>query len=59
MWCSSRTPAGRLFALLAGLAAAVALSGCMTAPADNDMPWNKPQTWEGSPYLPPGMFAPQ
>ena len=25
-------------------------SGCATT--DSDMPWNAPQSWEGSPYIP-------
>jgi hypothetical protein len=60
MWCSSRRTPARRFALLAALAAALALAGCMSAPPDDsNLPWNKQQPWEGSPYVPPGMFAPQ
>lgn len=28
------------------------LSGCFSVPADSDIPWNEPQSWEGSPYIP-------
>lgn len=37
-----------LVAVLAGVCLAVA--GCATT--ETDMPWNAPQSWEGSPYLP-------
>ena len=33
------------------------LTGCATTDADrreSDIPWNQPQPWEGSPYI-PGM----
>ena len=33
------------------------LAGCATTDADrreSDIPWNQPQPWEGSPYI-PGM----
>ncbi|MEI8242905.1 MAG: hypothetical protein WCI17_06530 [bacterium] len=43
-----------LGALLAALA-----TGCMSDPADGDLPWNKQQSWEGSPALPPGMNQPR
>jgi len=35
--------------LLAGI-----LSGCATSDpdADSDLPWNMPQSWEGSPMIP-------
>jgi hypothetical protein len=43
-----------------GVAAIVWLAahagGCATTESDTDMPWNTPQTWEGSPYI-PGMTA--
>ena len=45
--------------LLAALALAAVASGCMTEPPDNDLPWNKPQSWEGTPALPSGMFQNQ
>lgn len=56
MWCSSRTPPARLLALLAGACIAACVTGCMSDPADGDLPWNKQQTWEGSPALPVGMM---
>jgi len=28
------------------------LGGCYSVPADSDIPWNAPQGWEGSPYIP-------
>ena len=28
------------------------LVGCYSVPADSDIPWNAPQGWEGSPYIP-------
>jgi hypothetical protein len=30
------------------------LSGCATTADESDLPWNVPQSWEGSPSL-PGM----
>ena len=44
-----------LAAGLIGLAAV--LSGCATT-TESDMPWNAPQSWEGSPYV-PGMSSPR
>ncbi len=35
----------------------VIMTGCATTPADrreSDIPWNQPQPWEGSPFI-PGM----
>jgi hypothetical protein len=43
----------RVFArlIVAGTLAAAALAaGCATV--DSEIPWNAPQPWEGSPYLP-------
>lgn len=44
---------GVLIALSAGL-----LAGCYTPPddAESDMPWNTPQPWEGTPYVPGYMM---
>lgn len=60
MSCSSSrtTPplTPRLLALAATAGLLSLLSGCMTEPAENDLPWNKPQTWEGTPAIPPGVF---
>jgi hypothetical protein len=44
----------RLLTLLALLALPLALNGCATADPDreSDMPWNMPQSWEGSPAIP-------
>jgi hypothetical protein len=56
MWCSSRTSTSRIFALVAGALIAACVTGCLSDPADGDLPWNKQQTWEGSPALPPGML---
>ncbi len=40
-------------ACLALLLAAALAGGCAaTGPAENSMPWNTPQNWEGSPALP-------
>ncbi len=32
----------------------VVISGCMSANTESDLPWNTPQSWEGSVQL-PGM----
>ena len=32
----------------------IALTGCMSANTESDLPWNTPQTWEGTVQL-PGM----
>ncbi len=48
--------ARRAWLLLAALAFIACVSGCMTEPPDNDLPWNKPQSWEGTPAMPPGLF---
>ena len=43
----------RRYAALAAAAAALALlSGCDTTDEDSDLPWNTPQSWEGSPSIP-------
>ena len=52
----SSLPLSRAWLLLGALALVSLASGCMTEPPDSDLPWNKPQSWEGSPALPPGMF---
>jgi len=43
----------RMLALLAVLLA-LGASGCATRDpdAESDIPWNAPQSWEGSPYIP-------
>lgn len=38
---------------LAMLAVCAILTAC-TPPPDSDIPWNRPQPWEGSPMI-PGM----
>jgi len=54
-----RVTFARALALLAGMTLISVVSGCMTEPPENDLPWNKPQSWEGTPALPPGMFQNQ
>ena len=49
----------RLLALALVAAVAAMLSGCMSNPADGDLPWNKQQSWEGTPVMPMGMFNQQ
>ena len=56
MWCFSKTPATHLLALLAGAMIAALATGCMSDPAEGDLPWAKPEMWEGTPALPPGML---
>lgn len=34
------------------LAGAALLTGCATLEDESDMPWNTPQSWEGSPSIP-------
>ncbi|HMO03425.1 MAG TPA: hypothetical protein PKC67_00650 [Kiritimatiellia bacterium] len=48
------TTALRLIMLVALLASAFTLTGCATTDPDrdSDMPWNMPQSWEGSPAIP-------
>ncbi len=48
------TAARRLFLLLSLLAIPFVLTGCATTDPDrdSDMPWNMPQSWEGSPAIP-------
>ena len=48
MWSSTSRVFGAVLAAL--LAAVVLLGGCVTA--DSEIPWNAPQSWEGSPMLP-------
>jgi hypothetical protein len=50
---SSIDPRGRRFlaAVLVTLALLV-VQGCVTPDDDSDIPWNAPQPWEGSPFLP-------
>ena len=43
---------GRLFLLLFLIGSTAILAGCYSVPADSDIPWNAPQGWEGSPYIP-------
>jgi len=39
--------------LCLGLVVVLAVfTGCYSVPADSDIPWNAPQGWEGSPYIP-------
>ncbi|MBI2438842.1 MAG: hypothetical protein HYV36_08550 [Lentisphaerae bacterium] len=45
--------AGRLAVL--GILCAV-LTGCATANAPSDVPWNVPQPWEGVPTLPGNQY---
>ncbi len=59
MWCSIKTPLTRLLALLAGVGMTLLLSGCLADPAAGDLPWAKPEAWEGSPALPPGVMQPR
>jgi hypothetical protein len=44
----------RWLALTAVLALCAAFAtGCTTTPDDeSEMPWNTPESWEGSPYVP-------
>lgn len=56
MWCSSRTPVVRLLALAAGAMIAALAAGCLSDPAEGDLPWAKQELWEGSPALPAGML---
>lgn len=49
----------RLCLLSAGALIAALATGCMADPAEGDLPWAKPQTWEGTPALPPGMTQPR
>jgi hypothetical protein len=49
----------RLLCLLAGAVISALAAGCMADPAEGDLPWAKPQTWEGTPALPPGMTQPR
>ncbi len=45
----------RAFAVISLLAGyLVMMSGCMSANTESDLPWNTPQSWEGSVQL-PGM----
>lgn len=41
-----------LIYLLISLGLLALLSGCATTNEDSDLPWNMPQNWEGSPYIP-------
>ncbi len=59
MWCSIKTPRARLLALLAGASMMLLLAGCMADPAAGDLPWAKPESWEGSPALPAGVMQPR
>jgi|GEM_PF-1526932 len=59
MWCSTRTPATRILALVAGAVIAALATGCMSDPADGDLPWARQETWEGTPALPAGMLQPR
>jgi len=43
----------RFFAVAVIAVATLALAGCATtSDDDSDMPWNTPEAWEGSPYIP-------
>jgi hypothetical protein len=46
----------RWISMLALCAVTIAVSGCATTgeERESDMPWNTPQPWEGSPFI-PGM----
>ena len=53
MWHSTRI-VRRISRTVAAILAGVALltvSGCMTTD-NSDMPWNTPQSWEGTPSIP-------
>ncbi|MBN1558587.1 MAG: hypothetical protein JW951_10635 [Lentisphaerae bacterium] len=50
-----RLPLIRKVAAWAGLLALVLSAGCVTA--ESEIPWNAPQSWEGSPLL-PGLSEP-
>ena len=42
-----------VLAILISLMAACLLSGCATTyNEDSDLPWNMPESWEGSPFIP-------
>jgi len=56
MRCSSRTPASRILFLVAGALIAALAAGCMSDPAEGDLPWARQELWEGSPALPPGVM---
>jgi len=55
MWCSSKTPIVCILSLVLGAMLAVFVTGCMSDPAEGDLPWARQELWEGSPALPPGM----
>lgn len=44
----------RILAFVLGLAMLMAVSGCATTDPEreSDLPWNMPQSWEGSPAIP-------
>ncbi|MCK5528812.1 MAG: hypothetical protein KAI74_03955 [Kiritimatiellae bacterium] len=44
----------RAVVMIMAMGAVALLSGCMSANTESDLPWNTPQTWEGSVSL-PGM----
>jgi hypothetical protein len=53
---AGRTPArpvetGRILLALAAAVLLTFLGGCATG-GSSDMPWNTPQSWEGSPTVP-------
>jgi len=56
MWCSSRTSVVHILALVVGATIAALATGCLSDPAEGDLPWAKQELWEGSPALPPGML---
>jgi hypothetical protein len=56
MWCSIKLQGTRLLALLVGAWLLCCVSGCLSDPAAGDLPWAKPEAWEGSPALPPGVL---
>jgi hypothetical protein len=44
----------RFLGILLAIVFTCLLSGCATTADESDLPWNVPQSWEGSPSL-PGM----
>ena len=55
MWFSTKL--ARLLFAVAALLTLLALTGCMSdTPADTDMPWSAPASWEGVMPLPGGYM---
>ena len=49
--CSIEIRRGRAALLIVLLLGAALLGGCASTD-DSSIPWNQPQPWEGSPFLP-------